>query len=67
MAETLKERITRERREFECRPWQLAPSEVADAPAPSPWPRGTAAHDAWHEAQKWRAELRAANPDYFTR
>lgn len=52
----LKERIRRERQAMNLAPWQFAPSEVDDGP--NPWPKGTAGHTSWIQAQRWRRELR---------
>lgn len=56
-------RIKQEREKMALRPWQFAPSEVDDGP--NPCKPGTMGHASWPEAQKWRAELRAADPHYF--
>lgn len=60
--EMLAERIKRERRELNLRPWQFAPSEVGGK---SPYPAGSAGCDSWGEAQAMRAEILLRDPHYF--
>ena len=63
MNSSLDERVADERRRLNLRPWQIAPFEVDDGP--SPYSPGAAGYDAWQQAQKWRAEIRARDPGYF--
>ncbi len=56
-------RIAEERERFQLRVWEYAPSEITDDPPPHP--PSCAGHAAWHQALRWRAEIRAANPEYF--
>lgn len=53
----LTERIAKERKAMNLRPWEYAPSEVDDGP--NPFPPGAAGHASWIQAQRWRAELKA--------
>lgn len=59
----LKKRIRRERSEMGLKPWQLSPSQVNDGP--NPYSPSCAGWAAWEEAQRWREEIKAKNPDYF--
>lgn len=61
--ESLAQRIERERFELDLKPWQFAPSEVDNGPIP--YQSSSAGFVAWVQAQKWRAEIRARDPDYF--
>jgi len=63
MSDALRERIARERREMNLRPWQFAPSEI-DA-GPCPYPAGSAGARGWAQAQQWRAEIRERDPRDF--
>lgn len=66
MAESLKQRIDRERSEMNLRPWQYAPSEVfGQGESPYSATPGCAGHIAWLEAQAWCAEILFERPDYF--
>jgi hypothetical protein len=60
-----KSRIADERKRMALKPWQYAPSEVDDGP--NPYPPSAGAHQSWIEAQQWRAEIRASDPEYFNR
>ncbi len=56
-------RIAQERADFRLQPYEYSPSEVTDDPPPHP--PSCAGHAAWLQALRWRAEIRAANPEYF--
>lgn len=56
-------RIATERKRMRLAPWQFSPSEISDGP--NPYSPLVAGYRAWLEAQRWRAEIREHDPDYF--
>ncbi len=65
MTETRAERIARERKELDLRPWEFAPSEVTDGPNPYADDPNKAGFASWNKAQELRRQIRAKCPHYF--
>ena len=60
---SLSERIEHERLEMRLNPWQFAPSEIDDGPCP--YSHSSIGAESWKQAQRWRAEIRKRDPEYF--
>ena len=63
--ESRAQRIARERREMNIKPWQFPPSDVSlDY---NPWQdcQSAGGYTSWKVAQQQRREIFARNPDYF--
>jgi hypothetical protein len=63
--ESRAERIARERREMNIKPWQFAPSAVSLDGNPWEADPGAAGFTSWKTAQQQRREIHARSPEYF--